>query len=60
VAIDGAELFDLDRARIPWRLDPRLPADQQIGDTLYAHNDLDRGHPGAPRRRRLRRPEAEA
>jgi endonuclease G len=44
VGIDGAKLFDLDRAGIPWRLDPRLPADQQVGEAVYAHNDLDRGH----------------
>ena len=44
VGIDGAKLLDLDRSGIDWRLDPRLPADQQIGDDVYANNDLDRGH----------------
>jgi endonuclease G len=44
VGIDGAKLFDLDRSGIPWRLDPRLPADQQVGAEVYANNDLDRGH----------------
>jgi endonuclease G len=44
VGIDGAKLFDLARAGIDWRTDPRLPADQQVGDPVYAHNDLDRGH----------------
>ena len=34
----------LDRVGIPWRLDPRLPADQQTGERVYARNDIDRGH----------------
>lgn len=42
--IDGARLVDLDREGIDWRLDPRLPAGDQIGDEVYADNDLDRGH----------------
>ncbi|MDQ1058260.1 DNA/RNA endonuclease G (NUC1) [Arthrobacter globiformis] len=29
VGIDGSTLMDLDRAGIPWKLDPRLAADQQ-------------------------------
>lgn len=44
VGIDGAALLDLDREGIDWRLDPRVPADQQAGPELYAGNDLDRGH----------------
>ncbi|MDQ0864893.1 DNA/RNA non-specific endonuclease [Arthrobacter globiformis] len=36
--------MDLDRAGISWRLDPRLPADQQAGERVYARNDIDRGH----------------
>ncbi|MPQ97040.1 DNA/RNA non-specific endonuclease [Modestobacter sp. I12A-02628] len=44
VAVDGALLQDLDRSGIDWRLDPRLPADQQTGEDVYARNDLDRGH----------------
>jgi DNA/RNA endonuclease G (NUC1) len=44
VGIDGGTLMDLDRAGIPWRLDPRLPADQQTGERVYARNDIDRGH----------------
>lgn len=44
VGIDGAKLFDLDRAGIDWRFDPRIPAAQQVGDPVYADNDLDRGH----------------
>jgi len=27
-----------------FRLDPRLPADAQTGEDVYAGNDLDRGH----------------
>ncbi|MBT2550580.1 DNA/RNA non-specific endonuclease [Arthrobacter sp. ISL-65] len=44
VGIDGEKLMDLDRSGINWRLDPRLPADQQTGERVYARNDLDRGH----------------
>ncbi|MFE4230109.1 DNA/RNA non-specific endonuclease [Arthrobacter sp. NPDC056886] len=44
LGIDGTKMIDLDRSGIPWRLDPRLRADQQTGDTVYAHNDIDRGH----------------
>lgn len=42
--IDGTKLIDLDRSGIPWRLDPRLCADQQTGETVYAGNHIDRGH----------------
>ena len=44
VNIDGAELRDLDRAGIDWRLDNRLPPRAQAGDEVYDGNDLDRGH----------------
>jgi endonuclease G, mitochondrial len=44
VGIDGASLMDLPREGIAWELDPRLPADAQTGEAVYAHNDLDRGH----------------
>ena len=44
VGIDGALLRDVSREGIEWRLDPRLPADQQTGPEVYARNDLDRGH----------------
>jgi endonuclease G len=44
VGIDGALLRDVSREGIEWRLDPRLPADQQTGPAVYARNDLDRGH----------------
>ncbi|MCT9820822.1 DNA/RNA non-specific endonuclease [Microbacterium sp. W1N] len=45
--IDGPTIVSGDtisRAGIPFRLDPRVPADGQWGDELYARNDLDRGH----------------
>jgi DNA/RNA endonuclease G (NUC1) len=44
LGIDGTKLMDLDRAGINWRLDPRLPEDQQTGERVYARNDIDRGH----------------
>ena len=44
VGIDGASLMDLPREGIDWELDPRLPADVQTGEAVYADNDLDRGH----------------
>jgi len=44
--IDGLTLFPSES--IPraddFRLDPRLPADAQTGEDVYAVNDLDRGH----------------
>lgn len=43
VNIDGAALRDLPRTG-EWRLDERLPADEQTGPAVYARNDLDRGH----------------
>lgn len=44
VGIDGGSLVELDREGIEWRLDPRLPAENQAGPALYRDNDLDRGH----------------
>lgn len=44
LAMDGKKLMDLARAGIPWRLDPRLPEDQQTGERVYVGNDIDRGH----------------
>lgn len=44
VGIDGALLQDLPRTGITWQLDPRVPADVQTGEAVYARNDLDRGH----------------
>jgi endonuclease G, mitochondrial len=43
VNVDGAALLDLPRDD-DWRLDPRVPAEHQAGEELYARNDLDRGH----------------
>ncbi len=42
--VDGAAMKKLSRSSMKFRLDPRLPADAQIGDELYAGNRLDRGH----------------
>lgn len=44
LAIDGKKLMGLNRSGIQWRLDPRLPEDQQTGERVYARNDIDRGH----------------
>lgn len=44
VNIDGNSLHQIKRAGDPWRLDPRIPEDVQIGGELYTNNDLDRGH----------------
>ena len=43
VAIDGGALQDVER-RDDWHLDPRVPAEEQTGEVVYADNDLDRGH----------------
>ncbi|MET1008386.1 MAG: DNA/RNA non-specific endonuclease [Propionibacteriaceae bacterium] len=43
VNIDGADLVILDRPD-DWYLDPRVPAEEQVGEEVYARNDLDRGH----------------
>lgn len=43
VTIDGSRLRELPRTG-EWRLDPRVPAEEQTGPTVYARNDLDRGH----------------
>lgn len=44
LAMDGTRLIDLNRAGIQWRRDPRIPADRQTGERVYAHNEIDRGH----------------
>ena len=44
LGMDGSKLMDLNRAGIPWRLDPRLASDLQTGERVYARNDIDRGH----------------
>lgn len=43
VNIDGAQQLDLERGD-DWHFDPRLPDVEQTGPTVYANNDLDRGH----------------
>lgn len=42
--IDGADLLLLSRTGLHITKDPRLPADTQVGNELYAGNSLDRGH----------------
>ncbi len=42
--IDGARLFKIPRKRDSWKLDPRLDKRYQVGNELYKHNLLDRGH----------------
>jgi len=44
VNIDGQSSRNVRRANDNWSLDPRIPEDAQIGNELYANNDLDRGH----------------
>jgi DNA/RNA endonuclease G (NUC1)/endonuclease/exonuclease/phosphatase family metal-dependent hydrolase len=43
VNIDGRQLRKIPRGD-SWFLDPRIGADEQIGDSVYKSNDLDRGH----------------
>ncbi|PMD89873.1 endonuclease [Siphonobacter sp. BAB-5405] len=42
--IDGGNLRKITRKNLNFVLDPRLPAEYQVGDSLYANNRLDRGH----------------
>lgn len=44
VNIDGALTHKIKRSRDVWSFDPRLPEESQVGNALYANNDLDRGH----------------
>jgi endonuclease G len=44
VNLDPAARFTHRRERDRWFLDPRVPADLQCGEALYARNPLDRGH----------------
>lgn len=44
VNVDGRNALRLRRERDRWILDPRVPADQQTGEPVYADNALDRGH----------------
>jgi endonuclease G len=42
--IDGGALKSLSRKGLNFVLDPLVPATSQVGNELYASNDLDRGH----------------
>jgi endonuclease G len=44
VNIDGAESVRIKREPDRWSFDPRVPADEQAGEEVYASNPLDRGH----------------
>jgi endonuclease G len=44
VNIDGEHSVEVKRGRDAWAYDGRLPAQAQIGESLYADNLLDRGH----------------
>ena len=44
VNIDGSSSHRLKRESDRWSLDPRVSADEQTNDALYAGNPLDRGH----------------
>jgi endonuclease G len=44
VNIDGASGVRLRREPDRWFFDPRVPEDQQTGETVYQDNPLDRGH----------------
>jgi len=42
--IDFSGRFAMRRPRDRWLIDPRIPADQQLGEFYYAKNQFDRGH----------------
>lgn len=44
VNISGKDLVAQTRSGDPWRLDPRLPRNQQLGASFYEGTPLDRGH----------------
>lgn len=44
VNISGADAVKITRSRDVWSFDGRIPTEAQLGDDLYADNDLDRGH----------------
>lgn len=44
VNIDGEQLGSIKRENTKWILDPRMDEKFQTGPTVYAKNDLDRGH----------------
>lgn len=42
--VDFANRFAMARPTDRWRIDPRIAADQQLGEFYYAGNQFDRGH----------------
>ncbi|MBB5158682.1 DNA/RNA non-specific endonuclease [Saccharopolyspora phatthalungensis] len=44
VNIDGAKTVEFDRQADKWYFDPRIAESEQIGESLYRRNALDRGH----------------
>lgn len=42
--IDGNTSKQIQRGNDVWALDGRIPLDAQVGEELYADNDIDRGH----------------
>ena len=42
--IDGGSIKRISRTGIPFKKDPGVPAEFQVGDELYRANPLDRGH----------------
>ncbi|MGP4019717.1 DNA/RNA non-specific endonuclease [Saccharopolyspora sp. 5N708] len=44
VNIDGSKSADFERRADKWYLDPRIAESEQIGESLYRRNALDRGH----------------
>lgn len=42
--VDFGGRFAMRRPRDRWMIDPRIPADQQLGEFYYARNQFDRGH----------------
>jgi endonuclease G len=44
VNIDGAQSKKPERSGDRWYFDPRIAESEQIGEELYARNELDRGH----------------
>lgn len=44
VNMEGGSLVEVIRGRDRWTYDGRIPAEAQVGESLYADNLLDRGH----------------
>lgn len=42
--IDGGSIRKISRNGIPFKKDPNIPAEAQVGNELYVNNSLDRGH----------------